>query len=33
MLFDSDSNAIIFCKKELVDKVFNSNESMTIGTN
>ena len=33
ILLDSDSNTIIFCKKELVDKVFDSNNSMKVRTN
>ena len=33
ILLDSNSNTTIFCNKELVDKVFDSKNSMTVGTN
>ena len=33
ILLDSNSNATIFCKKKLVDKAFNSKDSMIVETN
>ena len=33
ILLDSNSNAIVFCKKELVDKVFNSEYYITVKIN
>ena len=33
ILLDSDSNTTMFCNKELVDEVFDSEDSMTVGIN
>ena len=33
ILLDSNFNTTIFCKKELVDKVFDSEDSMIVRTN
>ena len=33
ILLDRNSNTIIFCKRELVDKIFSSKDSIIIGTN
>ena len=33
ILLDSDCNCTMFCKKKLVDKVFNNGYSIRVGTN
>ena len=33
ILLDSNSNTTMFCKKELVDEVFESKDSIIVGTN